>query len=210
MDKNKNISPLQSNTLIILDWDDTLFPTTWANKNNININNIPPNIKKNYKEYDVLLFKLLSRLLSYGKVVIITNASLTWIHISAKIFPKTYSLILKHIEIISARDMYQSKFPSDMYKWKKLAFCNEVGDFFNNKYNTHNIISIGDADYEYKALVDLYSTCNIKQNKQYLKAVKLVHAPSLDKLIDQLNVLHESAQNICTSLRHLDLNFLET
>ena len=26
-------------TLIILDWDDTLFPTSWVNKNNIEIMN---------------------------------------------------------------------------------------------------------------------------------------------------------------------------
>jgi hypothetical protein len=39
--------------LFIIDWDDTLFPTTWVNKNNINFNN-------NYSENEYKLGLALS------------------------------------------------------------------------------------------------------------------------------------------------------
>ena len=47
-------------SVVFIDWDDTLFPTTWINKNNINIKNI-----KNYKVFiklDQYIFMLLNQI----------------------------------------------------------------------------------------------------------------------------------------------------
>ena len=29
---------MYNNTLIIIDWDDTMFPTSWLSRNNVNVN----------------------------------------------------------------------------------------------------------------------------------------------------------------------------
>ena len=112
----------KSRTLIILDWDDTLFPTTWVTTNEINLRN---NIEtKKYETYfsqvDCDLYILLRKLTQCGTVIIVTNALLSWIKLSTTILPKT-SETLGLIKIISARGDYQSKSQNPM-DWKKLAF----------------------------------------------------------------------------------------
>src|SRR5206468_3898165 len=116
----------KSSTLIILDWDDTLFPTSWLTNNQINLHDI--NSKTKYSSYfkrlDTVLFNLLSRLSKFGKVIIITNALPVWIKLTSTVLPNT-SKLLENIKIISARKIYQSKH-GDMMEWKKNVFKDEV------------------------------------------------------------------------------------
>jgi hypothetical protein len=177
-------------TLIILDWDDTLFPTTWVNKYNIDIINKNNQIlyQKFFKNLDEILEKLFRILIKCGNVMIITNALLNWIDISSKILPLTSNFIQNAnvIKIISARGEY-SKNNFDPMEWKRLAFAKELQKL--NK-NINNIISIGDAEYEYNALIKLYSTDTNKF--KLLKTVKFIRNPDINHLIDQIKILYNS------------------
>jgi hypothetical protein len=150
-------------TLIILDWDDTLFPTSWINKNNIGFLSVENRIilyNKYFYKIDNNLEHLLYKLTNCGKVFIITNALLNWIDMSVNILPKTSKLLKKNIiKIVSARGEY-SHYTSNMTEWKKLAFKRELESLLQNT-KINNIISIGDAEYEYMALINLY-----ENNKQ--------------------------------------------
>ena len=198
---------MKSETLIILDWDDTLFPTSWMTSNRINLmdKNLHNKYIPHFTELDKILSRLLRVMLLCGKILIITNALPQWVHISCSIMPATYEILSKHIQIISARKDHQTEYPANMYKWKNLAFKKHVLDFYTDK-NIHNIISIGDADYEYRALVDLY---NIKHqaSQRYLKAIKFIDNPTNDELKDQLNVICENFTNVQSVKKHLDLKF---
>jgi len=188
-------------TLIILDWDDTLFPTSWAIKNNIDITNEPNKYLSLFSKLDNIIANTIYKLSKYGKVIIITNALPNWIHISLCVLPKTHKILkLVNVNIISARAQYQSQY-SDMMEWKKRSFKKVVSD--NNK--PINIISIGDADYEYKALIDL----NNHKNKKILKAIKLMNNPTYKTLVDQLCVLYKAIHDICTKPNHIDWKFKE-
>ena len=44
--------------------------------------------------------------------------------------------------------------------------------FISTNKNTHSIVSIGDADYEYKALVNMHYTDKIRDNIKYFKSIK--------------------------------------
>ncbi len=202
----------RNRTLIILDWDDTLFPTTWVTSNDINIrniNNTEKSISSYFKQVDIELDRLLRLLLKCGHVAIITNAMLNWINISSNILPKTSEILSNEsgtfdIEIISARGSYQnvSKDPMD---WKKLAFEEIIK---NNKFRkVNNIISIGDAEYEYKALINLYEDCKSNKNYKLLKSVKFVKYPTNHVLLDQIRVMQDAAIKVCTTKTHLDLRF---
>ena len=73
----------EQNTLIIFDWDDTLFPTYWLVSTGINMRSID-DIRKYlvyFKELDTIVSKLLYEALRLGKVIIVTNASIDWIHL---------------------------------------------------------------------------------------------------------------------------------
>lgn len=191
------------NTLIILDWDDTLFPTTWIMKNNININEkgMRKLLTQILYKLDIVLYNFLTITQRYGKIIIVTNALPVWVKISSSVLPKTHELI-KKIKIVSAKKNYKTE-SNKMMDWKKLAFRDEVtNEIINN--NINNVISIGDAEYEYYALIDLYKTT---KGSKILKSIKLMGKPDYEILMDQLKVLSNSIQIICNKQTHLDLVF---
>jgi len=179
-------------TLIILDWDDTLFPSSWLLKNKINITTESLQL---FHKLDNILAKLLVRFSHYGRIIIVTNAHLSWVDISSNLLPKTKK-ILTNITIISAKQTYMNKSPNPM-SWKKYAFA----DILSKLRKIKNVISIGDAEYEYQALISLYN------KKRILKTVKFMQNPDYATLLDQLNVLYNAAKDICTASEYLDINF---
>lgn len=68
-----------------------------------------------------------------------------------------------------------------------------------------NIISVGDAEYEYQALIALNN--RKKEIKKYLKSVRFVKNPTHDILIDQLEVLNDAIPDVWQKYNHLDLKF---
>lgn len=192
--------------LFLVDWDDTLFPTSHLSKNNIDLLNIE-SIKKTQIGYsliklDTLLYKLLTNMLQHGKIIIVTNALMKWINLSSKLLVKTTELLNSKIEIISARERYQAQFPHDPYLWKHLTFESIVKNF----NNLNQVISIGDADYEYTALSSLYENNN--KNIKYFKAIRFSQTTSSFKLMDQILVLNKAIDQVINQNKHLDLKFI--
>lgn len=196
-----NKSNNKNNTLIIIDWDDTLFPTSWTMSKKYKISD-----PEHYNFYvnllsdlDIILFTFFKKILNLGKIMIITNALVQWFHLSCNLLPKTYKLINKTVDIVSARSDYQHIHPNNLYLWKELAFKKTA----NLEYRAKNIISIGDADYEYKALINLYDANSAK----YLKSIKFMGSPELNNVITQIHILNDNISNICYVEKHLDKVF---
>ena len=203
---NNYININNNSTLTILDWDDTLFPTSWISKNNIEFlsdKNKEILYKKFFYRLDINLVVLFKKMLKCGDVIIITNALLNWINMSISILPKMSDLLKNNekIKIISARGDF-SKYSSNMTDWKKMAFKREV-ELINKNKEINNIISIGDAEYEYFALIDLYD----KKNFKLLKAIKFRRYPNIYEINEQIEILINSIENICMHTSHLDLYF---
>jgi hypothetical protein len=188
--KNANTTITPNNTLFILDWDDTLFPTTWTTRNNINLldNSIRDQYVVHFQELDRILSSFLKSISRYGKVIIVTNATENWVKISAIVMPQTYNFIKKKISIVSARDLF-SQHTKEMPNWKKMTFQLIIREEYKKK-PVMNIISIGDAEYEHQALVELTKS-NFDKIK-YLKSFRLIRNPHHDQLVDQLDVLNTS------------------
>jgi hypothetical protein len=190
-------------TLFILDWDDTLFPTNWVMKNGINLlTSSRDQYVIYFQELDRVLSKFLKNVINMGKVIIVTNALPDWINISSVVLPHTYNLLRK-VKIISARGIYRNV-SSKMMDWKMMAFRDIIDKEFNNA-SLMNVISVGDAEYEYQALISI-SKQKVNTTK-YLKSIRFMKDPSHDILIDQLEVLNEAIPKIWTQDKHLDLKF---
>lgn len=226
MDNNKN--KIYLTNIFIIDWDDTLFPTTWVNKNSIDMGK--SHTIQEYKVYFLELDKTISGLLEslnqVGDVWIVTNANINWIKTCLMGLEQTRKTIISNkIRIVSARDSYSSN-SSSPTEWKILTFQDILEDIINKisskiKPNTFvNIISIGDAMYEYMALINLdnfiksymlnNNSSNTKSNKQFkylLKNIKFIEKPEFDFVIDQMNVLNKNKDSIVNKLEFIDLKF---
>ncbi len=186
---------MESNNLVILDWDNTLFPTTWINENNIDLNNL--DIKKKYfLKLDNLISILFLEIIKYSDIMIITNALPEWITICTnKVLPKTKKILKQYnIKIISARKNYK-KISNNINDWKKFAFIDEIN------FEINNIISIGDDLYEYNALINLDSN----NNNKFLKSIKFIYKPTILNLYSQINILIYNIKKIIFTKNHLDL-----
>jgi hypothetical protein len=213
--------------IFIIDWDDTLFPTNWVTKNNIDITN--PESYNKYKlffiELDNILSNVINSLNKLGNVFIVSNASLTWIKNCLPILPYTNKLITAFgINIISARDNYINKNSIDfnsekgsIIKWKITCFQDILVNVLNslagskfNEKNYLNIISIGDANFEYVALINLddFFKINKLDINYLLKNIKFIEKPEFNIVIEQLAVLRKNIQMIVDKLHFVDLNLV--
>ncbi len=211
--------------IFIIDWDDTLFPTTWVNQKKINLtdNESINNYKLYFLELDKTVSDFLATFNSIGDVYIVTNANIKWIKSCLLILNQTRNVIMKNnIKIVSARDSYSQSNTSPT-EWKILTFQDILEDIIkkliiNLKPNTClNIISLGDAHYEYIALINLDSY--FKSNKliknipnqnnlnYLLKSIKFIEKPEFDYLIDQLQVIIKNKNTIINKLGYIDLKF---
>lgn len=219
------IKKIYLTNLFIIDWDDTLFPTTWIHKNNIELNR--PELLEKYKIYFLELDRTISTLLEsinkIGDIFIVTNANINWIKSCLSNLALTRKTIINNnIRIVSARDSY-SKNNSSPTEWKILTFQDIIEDIINKinknmKPNTIiNIISIGDAMYEYIALINLdnflksyindKNFLNEKNFNYLLKNIKFIEKPEFDCIIDQVQVLHKNFDDIVNRLEFIDLKF---
>ena len=225
MENNKN--KIYLTNIFIIDWDDTLYPTTWVNKNSIDVSKT--NLLQEYRIYFLELDKTISSLLEslnqVGDIWIVTNANLNWIKsclANLELTKKT--IITNKIRIVSARDSYSIN-SSSPTEWKILTFQDIMEDIIKKiskriKPNTYiNIISIGDAMYEYIALINLDNFIKTYTNKflplsqsnhqlkYFLKNIKFIEKPDFDYVIDQMNVLEKNKNDIVNKLEFIDLKF---
>ena len=198
---------LRTNNLVLIDWDDTLFPTSWIVKNSIDLTNKTTQHKyiTLFSKLDNILYNFLNKSLKYANIVIITNAVKKWVELTLVMLPNTQKLMKTNVPIVSARDLYKPQYPHNMVEWKRKTFQSVCQKHFTDK-KFQNIISIGDAEYEFLATVELYDNL-AHSNKKLLKTVRLFSDPSFDSLINQIQMLTKSIEQIIMCDRHLDLKF---
>ena len=138
--------PQYKKTCIVLDWDDTIFPSTHI-LNLYPTLEIPVNIDftmtKVYEELHILEDIILNKVVELcliADVFIVTNSLQGWVEsISRKFCPRLWDCVCT-IPILSARSMYEHAFPKDSYMWKYFA----IQSCINVKYHTR-FVSLGDS-----------------------------------------------------------------
>ena len=185
---NINKNEIKNNTLFIFDWDDTLFFTTHLNpsKNNIFFYE-NENEKKMIKVIESYIEEILIKAQSKGTVLIITNSSKGWVEACAKFYYTNLIQILKNIYIISSRDLYQEKYPTEPGTWKLRAF-NDLKQKFNfEECLVTNIICFGDDNNEIIAAKKLGESIH----NCLIKTVKFRDKPNLKDILKQLILINE-------------------
>jgi hypothetical protein len=216
---NNLIKKINLKTIVMLDVDDTIFPTHWVNQNMINLSSEQSinEYKLYFLELDKTLSEFLINLLSQAKIYFVTNASLKWIKVCFNVLTKTKKIIMENnIRIVSARDNYSQTFLSPT-EWKINTFKDiiaEIIDITNTKDYCDtilNIISLGDAQYEYIALLNLdkHFKKSDKNINYLLKSIKFIERPHFDVLINQLQIINKNINMVINKTTYIDLKFIE-
>lgn len=170
----KNNSRQRITSLIIFDWDDTLFCSSQL-KDGVKSSEI--------SALDDKIYKILSLAFSLGQVSIITNAKQGWVENCCTRFLPKVETLLPSLALVSARSKYETLFPEDSSAWKKMAFL----ELRQSAGKTVNIMAMGDQDAEMEAVQHLGSV----HKRAYLKTVKFLPQPSLRILLNELEILHK-------------------
>lgn len=204
-------------TIMLWDWDDSFFPTSWLNENMISLNSEESinEYKLYFLELDKTITDFLTSTLSQAEIYIVTNASLKWIKSCLNVLTKTRKVIMdNNIRIVSARDNYSQTLSSPT-EWKINTFRDIISKVINNLPNDSgcntilNIISIGDANYEYVALLNLDNYLKNKNSSinYLLKSIKFIERPHFDLVIDQIQVIKRNINSIINKIGYVDLRF---
>mmetsp|Transcript_96783 Transcript_96783/g.172157 ORF Transcript_96783/g.172157 Transcript_96783/m.172157 type:complete len:476 (+) Transcript_96783:101-1528(+) len=196
-------------TLIIFDWDDTLFPTSALQDVPDPANQLP--------QFCKTLKMVLQCAACVGQIVIVTLATEAWFsQTMSSCIPEWKDFLAElGIKVLFARQYLQEerrrpearlapiKFRTEdeepekgeyLTKGKLRAMSDALQDFYGLR-SWKNIISIGDSDLERNAITELsmrhsQSDRSGQEKRFRLKIVKFLCEPSIDELTTELQALH--------------------
>ena len=186
------------NSIIIFDWDDTLFCSSYYIKKKC-FESISEAIQSKINKLEQCVYQVLSMSIQYGDTYIITNANQNWVDFSAaKYYPSIVPLLLK-IKVMSARSLFESKFPNDSRMWKLSAFA-EVGKLYEENKVT-NLICLGDSEIE----IEAGNKLSAMFVETFLKTVKFREEPKPEHIIKQLSLFSKQFEEIHSSARNISI-----
>lgn len=206
---------VRDRTVVVFDWDDTLCPSSWLHAQDL----LPkfrgqqiPVTREQRAELALLgarVERLLRKAVGYGPVFVVTAAELGWVEMSCALYlPAVLPVLdLPDVHIVSARSWYEQTFGAggDSGCWKQ-----EVMQLIARKCFTaaharrdefFNLVSVGDSMAErdacYAAVDSVPGTL--------AKTLKFVEHPSSDEMLQQVELTHDSFEQMCGWESHLDL-----
>jgi len=184
--------------LVFFDWDDTIFPTTAAIRNN---QLIPDGDLEIFGKaaYELLLNFI--NVYSAENIYIVTNGESGWVKKSLKIMSKRQTTGINYWKafrklfstslaghVISARSMYETAYPGQPTAWKTLVFQQIAIEHFGaNFHGESTIISIGDSSDEFIASMETKKMLSAQYGVDpvHLIRMPLTQRPSFESMFKQ-------------------------
>jgi len=132
---------------------------------------------------------------------VITNAETGWVQLSCQKFIPGVVPYLDSLNIFSARSTFEPMFPDDPFKWKYLAFQEQIARAYPDSKHFKNILSFGDSNVEREAVR------SVTRNLEFVhtKNIKFAERPSIEQLRREIELVHTCFQHIFTHDGDLDL-----
>lgn len=188
-------------TLIILDWDDTILPTTFLALRGYRVDGPEPD-EALAAELDVYAQQaelLLTSLMQLSnRVLIVTNAEHGWIELTCKKFLPRLEAMVSAMHKTSARSAFEPQGVTNPFDWKKHAFASIV-----RAQGRPNVLSVGDSCHERTAI--LWAWQSLGDPRAVVKSLKLLERPDLVCLGLQHSLTRELLQRFVLHPGHLDL-----
>jgi len=205
-DQSQLAPPEACENLVIFDWDDTLFPTTWLKEQGLLEEDcvITPEQDARLEALADLVAVTLETAKRRGGVAIVTNGEQGWVEMSCEAIMPSLQPHLAGVTIVSARSRHEKPGLFEPTKWKCLAFEEVVREFYgafdqSGVFLRRNIASIGDSEYEMQALkwIATRTECSAK-------CLKLVQQPCLEQLMEQHEQLAGMVDDVIDHHGNLD------
>ena len=185
-DSNHN-SKKNNNKIFILDWDDTLFSTSFfINKNKI----LTVEEQNSFEKLGESVTKFINLSKSFGTVFIITNSTKKWLYKTAFNYLKLKENLFDGVYIISAREKFNDKIVPK-FMWKGLIF-KQLNKFFEF---CDSIVCISDSINdinEGKKIKTIFKNIN-------LSTIKFIDKPSPSQNKKEIDLIIENFHNILNS-----------
>jgi hypothetical protein len=202
-------------TVTVLDWDDTLIPSTWLKGQGLSGAalaekfGITKEMVDACEEVAVHVQRVIQKAQEYGKVFIITNGTHGWVENSCGLFMPSIRNLILSLPIISAADLYRY-FSKDPISWKRMAFRRDLLDraFGGMPRASRVIISIGDGYAEQQASRNLMMIGSYSQvGLLSVRSLKIVESSSPTVLIRQLDEICQILPSLATQSGDFDLQW---
>ena len=193
------------NNIFIFDWDDTLLCTSVLSPNGYfdEDREISTSTLERISKLEKYVKQILLKAVEKGDTYIISNSELGWIKYSCqRFFSQVYELLNK-IKVISARDLYEEKYPNEFKMWKIKAFNDIINNYSLNLPT--NIIIFGDSSEDIEAGYNLKS----KFRNGFLKFIKFMEYPLISDIKNQLVLLIEKFDIFYSSCKNCMFNLEE-
>jgi len=133
----------QNAKVVIVDYDDTILPSTFVDRWKIEKStDLPQHFQNMLEELSRCTKIFLEEASKYGEVIIITNSDEGWVQFSAERYCPSLLPILSKYPIISARTRYEKFYPCQPLCWKAAAFAHEVNEIYDSLKNTDECASL--------------------------------------------------------------------
>ena len=188
-----------SKTLLIFDFDDTLFCTKYLDTFalpyqdiftcKVSLEQMNSCLAHEIKELESAILDLFINLGQNCDIVIISNADLKWINNCMTHFlPELNDYLTENgIKIYSAKNSF-SKFVKAPTDWKLQCFKKVIEELYEDDlFYDLNVISIGDGKEEKKAVFNLAK--DLKLRKLRTKFIRMISFPSAASIVLQLKYL---------------------
>ena len=194
---------LFSRTLLIFDFDDTLFCTKYFDTFSlsyqdifsckVSLEEINPCLVREVRQLESTIIEVFTNLQKSHDIVIISNADMKWINNCLIHFLEELKDYINEndIKIYSAKSIF-GKILKNKNEWKIKCFKKVVNDLYKSdlNYSDLNVISIGDSNEEKKAVFGLNK--NDKFIKINPKFIRMISFPSAATIILQLKYLNDN------------------
>jgi len=196
-------------TAMIFDWDDTLLPSTWVQRQGLTLcdsTSVNAWQKEQLDEVARAAEETLRLAMQFGEVVFVTNAEHGWVPLSCQKFMPSLWPLVEGIRVLSARTTYETPSCRSPLEWKVRAFEDEIGRLYGfeelkDATIRKNVIGLGDSVHEREAL--LRSTAGLPNCRS--KSLKFVERPDIAQLLKQHSLVTSCFNQIVDHDGNLDL-----
>ena len=204
-DSSESRFTVKHETLLIFDYDDTLFPTSFLASRGYRLDgpDASADIQRLLDEYADVVETSLLQARELGHVVILTNAETGWIELTSQKFMPRLSELLESFPLVSARSTYEPLGISSPFQWKLRAFESVINEHYDRvrSFSCRNVLSFGDSIHERDAA---HQVCaNLPQS--VCKSIKFMERPDVAQLTKQHSLIRDCFEQIVHHQGTLDL-----